>query len=576
MGLTGNNEIYKIVGDYKVKKIKNLTKLCIGKGMRVKMKKNKGITLIALVVTIIVLLILAGISISVLTGDNGLIKKAVLVNTENAYGGAQEQVRMAYTAVKLEIKTKIAKDGNYDPTRTGNTIRLANMVRKDLGLGENVETNETWTVDDTIPGIIKIEYKDPKIDQGVMGSTSLTKLNEEIEEVAIPRNKGKVIYQITLKKNGDAKLYEDIEENTAEINENIYATLYNDGTLVFDNCPDTIQGKVLEEGTETWNITGLSFDFSNNSPWNAKREKIKKVDFLNNIFPRSTKTWFWGCNNLERIDNISKLVTKNVTDMSAMFELCSKLKNLDVSDFNTKNVTDMSWMFAYCETLENLNLEGINTSNVTNMYEMFSLCKKLKEIDVSNFDTSKVENMNGIFYGCYEVESININNFVIKDNCDISHMFANCLLLKDIYAEKTAFENKGDLSDLFVGSATNVITSPTNGIVFGYTIRKNLGWYVGSDSYVLRSARQDRASSDKIYLNPNKKYRITMNSENFDFGCINNPKTYDSGWIRPGSITIENYECIVLNFGYQRAHTGTITDAMLEEIINNIEIKVIQ
>ena len=37
-----------------------------------KFKNNKGITLIALVVTIVVLLILAGISINALIGDNGL------------------------------------------------------------------------------------------------------------------------------------------------------------------------------------------------------------------------------------------------------------------------------------------------------------------------------------------------------------------------------------------------------------------------------------------------------------------------------------------------------------------------
>ena len=37
---------------------------------------NKGITLIALVITIIVLLILAGVSIAMLTGDNGLLTKA--------------------------------------------------------------------------------------------------------------------------------------------------------------------------------------------------------------------------------------------------------------------------------------------------------------------------------------------------------------------------------------------------------------------------------------------------------------------------------------------------------------------
>ena len=41
-----------------------------------KMNKTSGITLIALVVTIIVLLLLAGISIQMLTGDNGVLTRA--------------------------------------------------------------------------------------------------------------------------------------------------------------------------------------------------------------------------------------------------------------------------------------------------------------------------------------------------------------------------------------------------------------------------------------------------------------------------------------------------------------------
>lgn len=44
--------------------------------LKEKFKMNKGITLIALVVTIIVLLILAGISISMLSGDNSILTKA--------------------------------------------------------------------------------------------------------------------------------------------------------------------------------------------------------------------------------------------------------------------------------------------------------------------------------------------------------------------------------------------------------------------------------------------------------------------------------------------------------------------
>ena len=44
--------------------------------MRVK-DKNQGITVIALVITIIILLILAGVMIAILTGDNGILKRLI-------------------------------------------------------------------------------------------------------------------------------------------------------------------------------------------------------------------------------------------------------------------------------------------------------------------------------------------------------------------------------------------------------------------------------------------------------------------------------------------------------------------
>ena len=46
------------------------------------MKNSKGITLIALVVTIIVLIILAGVSISLVLGDNGIVTKAKLAKEQ--------------------------------------------------------------------------------------------------------------------------------------------------------------------------------------------------------------------------------------------------------------------------------------------------------------------------------------------------------------------------------------------------------------------------------------------------------------------------------------------------------------
>ena len=48
------------------------------------MTNNKGITLIALVITIIVLLILAGVSIAMLTGQNGILTQANTAKTDTA------------------------------------------------------------------------------------------------------------------------------------------------------------------------------------------------------------------------------------------------------------------------------------------------------------------------------------------------------------------------------------------------------------------------------------------------------------------------------------------------------------
>ena len=54
----------------------------------------KGITLIALVITIIVLLILAGVAISMLSGENGILTKAGTAKTDTQKASAIEQARI--------------------------------------------------------------------------------------------------------------------------------------------------------------------------------------------------------------------------------------------------------------------------------------------------------------------------------------------------------------------------------------------------------------------------------------------------------------------------------------------------
>ena len=59
------------------------------------LKKNRGITLLALVITIIILLILAGITISAITGDNGIIKNAGQAKEETEIDNEKEIIEKA-------------------------------------------------------------------------------------------------------------------------------------------------------------------------------------------------------------------------------------------------------------------------------------------------------------------------------------------------------------------------------------------------------------------------------------------------------------------------------------------------
>ena len=64
--------------------------------------KNRGITLIALVVTIVVLLILAAVSINMLTGENGIIRQAQEAKKQTKIGEEKDGIAVAYSSCKAE------------------------------------------------------------------------------------------------------------------------------------------------------------------------------------------------------------------------------------------------------------------------------------------------------------------------------------------------------------------------------------------------------------------------------------------------------------------------------------------
>ena len=65
------------------------------------LKNRTGITLIALVITIVVLLILAGISISTLTGNNGILTKSINAKEKNLDAEDKEKIQIAINEAQI-------------------------------------------------------------------------------------------------------------------------------------------------------------------------------------------------------------------------------------------------------------------------------------------------------------------------------------------------------------------------------------------------------------------------------------------------------------------------------------------
>ena len=138
----------------------------------IKLNKNKGITLIALVITIIVLLILAGISIATLTGENGLLSKATTAKEETKKAEIREEIELAIIAIQAE---ELSKGNNVTlETLAGEQGQLANS--KDLkGIKAELDIEEdriivdykgyTYTIDRNLKVDIleKIEKETPKL-----------------------------------------------------------------------------------------------------------------------------------------------------------------------------------------------------------------------------------------------------------------------------------------------------------------------------------------------------------------------------------------------------------------------------
>ena len=184
--------------------------------------------------------------------------------------------------------------------------------------------------------------------------------------------------------------------------------------------------------------TELTFYYDNNRmshsttfdvPWTSSRPDwthftdITTVDFHDSFTNydelTTARLMFCGMEKLTTINNLSRLNTANMTDMSGMFCGCKSLTSLDLTNFNTANVTNMGDMFSWCLSLKNLDLSGFNTANVTYMGWMFYNCSELGAINLSNFNTTNVKKMYNMFCEFPKLTVLNPSSFNTANVKDI-------------------------------------------------------------------------------------------------------------------------------------------------------------
>ena len=187
-------------------------------------KSNNGITLIALVITIIVLLILAAVSIAMLTGENGILKKASTAKEKHLISEAKEKIELALQDLRIEEESK------------GNSLtkeKLSKLLESEYEI--SVGSTESFPVE-VVQSIYKFQIND-KYQVEYLGEATGTRVTYKTEPEGYT-NQDKVIIKLTVK---NAKGIKEIQ--------------CPDGTKKGENTTETTIGyEVTKNGTYTFKV----------------------------------------------------------------------------------------------------------------------------------------------------------------------------------------------------------------------------------------------------------------------------------------------------------------------------------
>lgn len=306
------------------------------------LKKNLsgGITLIALVITIIVLLILAGVTIATLTGEDGILTKASAASEQTKIGDEKEAIGIAYSGLIAEnqgkceitaekLKEELIRNGRTDIKNvTGeNPITVEFNSGKKYDIDNNgmiiennkIIGNESW-------------YTWEEIENGI----KITGFNDEITELQTQNFQEYEELMNNLMNNTegitDEELYKSTFDFMESIREKIEAKYPGIG-----NIPSQIDGKNVTE------IDSYAFMFmpvkeltipntvTNIQPFAFLQGGAKEI-----IIPSSVKTIGAGSFQCSIVENLIFATTENIEIGVRAFNGCINLK---IVNFKTSNVT---------------------------------------------------------------------------------------------------------------------------------------------------------------------------------------------------------------------------------------------
>ena len=347
-----------------------------------KFKRNKGITLIALVVTIIVLLILAGISISMLTGQNGILKKASEAKKQNRIAQNGELVNLSAidalsqgegTITDANLKTALNNnigEGKYEITgdaTNGWTVTVD---------GEDYRVEATGMVNENGSNTGSINWD--KILEDANKNPESMKHKDQVKSSLIGiGTDGKPVNMDLWNPSKDNDGYWSLESMmSAYHREPVYNGGIDDDGRIVGKIPQYIYNEEKERFME---VTSLEYAFYECTGLTTAPEIPNSVTDM--------KEAFYGCTGLTTAPEIPN----SVTDMIYTFSGCT---GLTTAPEIPNSVTNMWYTFNGCT--------GLTTApeipnSVTDIGYTFNGCTGLTTApEIPNSVTSMI----GTFSGC--------------------------------------------------------------------------------------------------------------------------------------------------------------------------------